>query len=300
MKKAKQELNLIFAVAEEMVQNKGEDSFYYNVADENFIIASFDGCGGSGSKKYENYSGKTGAYVASRAVCGGVKEWFYRSNKGEEIVEYIQKSLSVLKKYADKAGRIMGSLKKDFPTTAAIITGHSNQGRLEATCFWAGDSRCYQLDSDGLHQLTEDDLDGQDAMTNLTNDGVMTNVINASTSFDIHSKKLVFDKPSILLTATDGCFGYLNSPMEFEYLLTDTLSKSKNPLEWKMALNERMHEVTGDDYTLCVAAYGFGNFEEIKKCFAERNIHVAEKYINSQYEPSNLWNIYKKEYSKYL
>ena len=300
MKKAKQELNLIFAVAEEMVQNKGEDSFYYNVADENFIIASFDGCGGSGSKKYENYSGKTGAYVASRAVCGGVKEWFYQSNKGEEIVEYIQKSLSVLKKYADKAGRIMGSLKKDFPTTAAIITGHSNQGRLEATCFWAGDSRCYQLDSDGLHQLTEDDLDGQDAMTNLTNDGVMTNVINASTSFDIHSKKLVFDKPSILLTATDGCFGYLNSPMEFEYLLTDTLSKSKNPLEWKMALNERMHEVTGDDYTLCVAAYGFGNFEEIKKCFAERNIHVAEKYINSQYEPSNLWNIYKKEYSKYL
>lgn len=300
MKKAKQELSAIFSVAEEMVKNNGEDSFCYDVIDNDFIIAALDGCGGSGSKKYENYSGKTGAYVASRAVCGGIREWFRQSNNDEELVGYIQKSLAILKENGDKSGRIMGSLGKAFPTTAAVITGSFGQGKLTATCFWAGDSRCYMLDSDGLHQLSEDDLEGQDAMSNLSNDGVMTNVINASTEFGIHSKRIIIDQPCILITATDGCFGYLNSPMEFEYLLTDSLMKSKNPLGWKMALNYRMNKVTGDDYTLCVAVCGFDDFKSIQDGFAERNRIVEEKYINSENDINKLWNIYEKEYSKYL
>ena len=76
MKKLTRELNSIFSISEEMVKDNGEDCFYYDVMDDRFIIAAFDGCGGSGSKKYQNYSGKTGAYIASRAVCGGVKTWF--------------------------------------------------------------------------------------------------------------------------------------------------------------------------------------------------------------------------------
>ncbi|MBQ7400064.1 MAG: hypothetical protein IJW06_06380 [Clostridia bacterium] len=300
MKNANQELNSIFYVAEEMVNDNGEDCFYHDVIDNKFIIASLDGCGGSGSKRYKNFSGKTGAYVASRAVCGGVKAWFLESNEEEDLPTYVQDALSVCKKYADKAGRIMGSLSKAFPTTAAIITGNILRDKCEITCYWAGDSRCYMLDAKGLHQLTEDDLDGQDAMSNLTNDGVMNNSINASTSFEIHSKKIVVGYPCILLTATDGCFGYLNSPMEFEYLLTDSLVKSKNITEWKIALNERMNTVTGDDYTLCVAVCGFADFEDIRNSFVKRNEYVAEKYLNSQQDVNDLWDIYKKNYSLYL
>lgn len=300
MKKANRELNSIFSVAEEMKKNNGEDCFYFDVIDDDFIIASFDGCGGSGSKKYENYSGKTGAYIASRAVCGGIKSWFCESGKDNEISEYIHEALSVCKQYADKAGRIMGSLGKAFPTTAAIITGQIGENKVDTTCYWAGDSRCYMLDADGLHQLTADDLDGQDAMSNLSNDGVMTNVINASTSFEVHNKKISFNSPCILLTATDGCFGYLNSPMEFEYLLTDSLIKAKNLHEWKVALNERMHNVTGDDYTLCVAICGFTDFEDIKKSFVKRNEYIIEKYMNSQNDVNAMWNLYKEDYSAYL
>ena len=300
MKKANQELNSIFSVAEEMVKNNGEDCFYYDVIDNNFIIAALDGCGGSGSKKYENYSGKTGAYIASRAVCGGVRAWFCESNEESNLPNYIQEALSVCKKYADKAGRIMGSLGKAFPTTAAIITGQINENKVNTTCYWAGDSRCYMLDAKGLYQLTTDDLDGQDAMSNLTNDGVMTNVINASTSFEMHNKKLVINHPCIFLTATDGCFGYLNSPMEFEHLLIDSLVKSKNMTEWKIALNERMNKVTGDDYTLCVAICGFADFEDIKKSFVERNKYITEKYMNSQNDVNDMWEIYKEDYSAYL
>ena len=300
MKSANQELNSIFSVAEEMKKDNGEDCFYFDVIDDNFIIASLDGCGGSGSKKYENYSGKTGAYIASRAVCGGIKSWFCESNKDSELPKYIHEALSVCKKYADKAGRIMGSLGKAFPTTASVITGKMNGSNVEVTCYWAGDSRCYMLDANGLHQLTTDDLDGQDAMSNLSNDGVMTNVINASTSFEIHNKKLSFDFPCILLTATDGCFGYLNSPMEFEYLLTDSLIKAKNLHEWKITLNERMHDVTGDDYTLSVAICGFNDFGEVQDNYAKRNAYVADTYINKTTDVNAMWDIYKKEYSTYL
>ena len=300
MKKANQDLNSIFAVAEEMIKDKGEDCFYYDSADDKFIIASMDGCGGSGSKKYENYSGKSGAYIASRAVCGGVKTWFCESGNGSELNDYIHKALNVCKKYADKGGRILGSLSKDFPTTAAIITGSFSANKIDAECFWAGDSRCYMLDAVGLHQLTEDDLDGQDAMSNLTEDGVMTNVINASTSFEVHSKKLSFEKPCILLTATDGCFGYLRSPMEFEHLLVDSLIRSKSILEWKMILNHRMFDVTGDDYTLCVAVCGFKDFDKIRSYYAKRCAYISERYINSTADINALWEVYKKDYSKYL
>lgn len=300
MKKTNQELNAIFTVAEEMVKDNGEDCFYYEAIDNNFIIAALDGCGGSGSKKYENYSGKTGAYIASRAVCGGVKAWFCESNKDSELKNHVNEALSVCKQHADKAGRIMGSLGKAFPTTAAIITGELKSSCIDVNCYWAGDSRCYILDASGLHQLTTDDLDGQDAMSNLTNDGVMTNVINASTSFEIHSKKLSFENPCILLTATDGCFGYLNSPMEFEHLLIDSLVKAKNMTEWKISLNERMNKVTGDDYTLCVAICGFADFEDIRTNFVKRNEYITEKYINSQTDVNDMWNLYKEDYSLYL
>ena len=88
--------------------------------------------------------------------------------------------------------------------------------------------------------------------------------------------------------------------MEFEYLLTDSLIKAKNLHEWKIALNERMHDVTGDDYTLSVAICGFNDFGEIQGNYAKRNAYVADTYINQTTDVNAMWEIYKKEYSTYL
>ena len=88
--------------------------------------------------------------------------------------------------------------------------------------------------------------------------------------------------------------------MEFEHLLIDSLVKSKNMTEWKIALNERMNKVTGDDYTLCVAICWFADFEDIKKSFVERNKYITEKYMNSQNDVNDMWDIYKEDYSVYL
>lgn len=300
MKRDNFEINTVFCLAQEMVADNGEDCFYFDAVDDSFIVAAFDGCGGSGSKKYDNYSGKTGAYMASRAVCGGVKNWFDKVADNSELINYVQQAMSVCKKYADKTGRIMGSLGKSFPTTAAITTGHLVPGGVEITCFWAGDSRCYMLDGYGLHQLTADDLDVTDAMANLTSDGVMTNVINASTPYELHAKTLFIDHPCVLFAATDGCFGYLKSPMEFEQLITDSLLASSGIEDWKRAMFDRMLAVAGDDFTLCLAAVGYRDFASLKSSFINRNAFMAQNYMNPNIDPARLWESYKKDYSVFL
>ena len=299
MKKANQQLNSLFCVNKEMIPDHGEDSFYYDADGNDFIVAAFDGLGGAGSKRYENFSEKTGAYVGSRAVCGGVKSWFEESRKNDTIVNYIGRALEICNTYADKTGRIMGSLGKAFPTTAAIVKGVVSKNGVSMNCFWAGDSRCYMLNSEGLHQLTEDDLDGQDAMSNLLNDGVMTNVISAGAPFELHVKSKAINSPCIFLAATDGCFGYLKSPMEFEYLLLDTLVNSKNLYEWRAAMYDRILSVTGDDFTLCVAICGYKDFNDIKKRFIKRYAYMDATYINTQEDVLSLWEKYKVGYSSF-
>lgn len=300
MKRFNPKLNTLFCVAKEMKPANGEDSYFFASADDRFIVAAFDGCGGSGAKRYENYSQKTGAYVASRAVCGGVEEWFNDGADNEKMVSFVCDSLAVCKRFADKTGAIRGSLSKAFPTTVAAAVGKIQKNTLSLSCFWAGDSRCYLLDSHGLHQLTDDDLDVKDAMENLTADGVLTNVVNASTHFEIHSKVISVTEPCIIISATDGCFGYLSSPMAFEHMLTDTLVRAGNPSEWKEMLFSNMSDVAGDDFTLCTAIVGYKDFAEVKQDFAKRNEYVAQNFLNGNYDPADLWEIYKKDYSVYL
>ncbi|MBE6681250.1 MAG: hypothetical protein E7600_03055 [Ruminococcaceae bacterium] len=289
-------LNSIFCVHGEMVPNNGEDCYYFGANSSSAIISVFDGCGGIGSKRYNNFSGKTGAYIASRAVAGAVKAWFDENGKAGNIKEYIQWSLRICNKFADSTGRIMGSLGKSFPTTAAIIHTQSDS----ATCYWAGDSRCFMLNSLGLHQLSTDDIDGEDAFSNITSDGVLTNVICSSSDFTVHEKKFNFKYPCIFITSSDGCFGYLPSPMDFEFLLTKAIISCDNSKALKEYLNNCIKEYTGDDYTLCISVFGFDSYTHMKEYFIDRCTYVKNTFIDSDMPLEDKWNIYKGEYSKYL
>lgn len=290
-------LDTVFCIEKAMKSDNGEDSYYYGISEKSVLVSVFDGCGGIGSKRYENYSGKTGAYVASRAVCGGIESWFNSEDKNvEQVDDYIKKALDICEEYADKTSRFIGSLGKSFPTTAAIIYAEEMGKKIKTTCLWAGDSRCYMLNAKGLHQLSVDDLDGIDAYSNLTSDGVLKNVISASAPFEIHKKEMFFDMPCVIFTATDGCFGYLNSPMDFEYLFTNLLMKSKDLKEWKTLLYKNLLEYAGDDYTMSIAAFGFGDFSNMKRNFAARNEYVYNTFINSNAEAEEKWKLYKDEY----
>lgn len=290
-------LDAVFCVEKEVKPNNGEDSYYYSVEGKNVMVAVFDGCGGIGSKRYGNYSGKTGAYIASRAVCGAVGTWFKTKNRDpKELYYYVKRSLEVCEGYADKTSRFIGSLGKSFPTTAAIICAREEGKKIKATCMWAGDSRCYMLNSKGLHQLSADDVNEEDAYSNLKSDGVLTNVICASIPFEIRIKEITVDMPCILFTATDGCFGYLKTPMDFEYLLTNLMMKSKNLTEWKKYIYDNLQGFAGDDYTMSVAVFGYGDFRNMQANFVSRNEYVYNTFINSPISSDKKWDMYKTEY----
>ena len=150
----------------------GEDSYVRALNVVAGIVGVCDGCGGSGSKKYTRYLGRTGAYMASRAVSAATKDWFYDFCDGKCSDEHPEISLktkmvqylSICRDEGGEDSALKGFMSKDFPTTASVIVTWKTTDALDVLCLWAGDSRCYMLNDEGLFQLTEDDLDIKDAM----------------------------------------------------------------------------------------------------------------------------------------
>ena len=138
---------------------------------------------------------------------------------------------------------------------------------INVNFLWAGDSRGYVLDEDGLHQITTDDIDGEDAMSNLSNDGVLKNVASLANDYEIHTRHIILKKPSVVFCATDGCFGYLSTPMEFEDMLLETLLLSESPNQWKQMLYDKIGLYAGDDYTMSLLAVGFNDFANFERSF---------------------------------
>jgi len=65
-------------------------------------------------------------------------------------------------------------------------------------------------------------------------------------------------------------------------------------------MDARIGEVAGDDYTMSVAVIGYEDFDDIKANFADRNSFVGEKYTTPEADPNELWELYKKEYNRYI
>ena len=135
-----------------------------------------------------------------------------------------------------------------------------------------------------------------DAMENLREDAPMTNVANASVPFVVHRKSTELKKPSLLIAATDGCFGYLTSPMEFEKLLLQTMNVSENMEQWKSELEKEIEKVAGDDFTLAIWNGMFGSFQEMKDSFRQRQQYMEEKYPLEEKTTEEMLSIQWREY----
>lgn len=304
----------IIECCQEKIKHNGEDSYFTSLNDNAGIVSVFDGCGGSGAKKYPKFHNKTGAYMSSRVVAGATKDWFsesygtpeYQSSPAASLKKKIKHYLSICKDVGDEASALKGGLTKDFPTTASIVLVSTKNGRdLDVLCLSAGDSRCYLLSSDGLMQLTKDDLGNVDAMENLTADAVLTNVITTSKDFEIHQKQLKIKSPCILFTATDGCFGYLSTPMEFEYMLLRTLLDASSITEWESKLKADLMQISGDDFSLTGISVGFGSFQNLQNAFRSRVDYLHAYFISklqgmSHEEKKVLWLMYKNSYEHYI
>lgn len=303
-------------IAGEKITGRGEDAYLNCMAENGGIFGVFDGCGGLGARQYEELYGWTGAYAASRAVAYGLYDWFQDSvsaderwweQAGDKVRQVAADALNRCGSLVRVKSTLMGGMQKEFPTTAVVglLYWMAERQRLCLDFLWAGDSRGYVLDQTGLCQITVDDAEGQNAMSEIYSDGALTNVLSASSPFVVHEKKLLLGAPSIVFAATDGCFGYLASPMEFEFLLLDALMDAQNLPQWEEKVSALFAEYAGDDYTMSGLLLGFRSFDECRQYYKARRQFLESEYIaplgsGNREDRYRLWERYRKNYEKYL
>lgn len=281
-----------FKIYTEKKINEGEDAIplISGCGEGKLVGAVFDGLGGSGGSKIASSGGvtKTQAYFASRIV----RDFFSDACVSHAIDTFFVKNVleTQLSQYMKTAAndftfpqtQIITKRASQLPTTlAGFYLGFANSDAMKATIFWAGDSRCYLLDeANGLFPLTKDDLQHEgDEFENLKTDSPMSNYIDATGNFTINLKKFKLSKTNILIAATDGCFGYFQTPMHFELMMLKTLSASKSISHWQSNIEEQIVKVTQDDATLAMVATGWESFDEIKRAFANRLEETYTKFI---------------------
>lgn len=299
---AEDALSALFVVSGEKKDGLGEDSYTLAANTQgNVLLSVFDGCGGSGAKVYETYSGHTGAYLASRIASGVAYDWFQREEPDDALENHLKNALAKYKEKSRSTSTIRSSMAKDFPTTASVMHCTLSDDSVRAVCLWCGDSRGFALTAKGLRQLTADDVQSTGTEPDMRSDGVMTSLCSASKPFSLHSRELYLPKQCILITATDGCFGYVPSPIHFEMLLLDTLLRSTSLEEWKNRIFQTLKEISADDYTMCVAAFGYDTFQDMQKQFVNRANQLLAQYIRpwenaTEEQKQALWLTYAASY----
>lgn len=312
-------LNFVLSFCRDMIPEKGEDSYCYSFCDTAGMLGVFDGCGGAGARTHEYYSGKTEAYIASR-LCAGAFYDSFRANfpcgtASEQLAEetFAAGAIQRLKDYAppkeDTGMLITGSMVRTLPTTVAVALVRQGRGEeVLVSAIWAGDSRVYLWDEQGLHQLTMDDTSVPDPMDTLYEDGVLRNLFCSDRRVKTHCKTIAVKPPFMVLAATDGCFGYVSTPMEFEAMLAETLRSAQTPQQWEDALAARIGAVAGDDHTLFLAAFGYDSFQALQASQQMRCSHILQTYVapvsglpvEDRQSRYLLWEQYKADYMRYL
>ncbi|MBR4308605.1 MAG: hypothetical protein IKT58_03320 [Oscillospiraceae bacterium] len=311
-------LDFLLRFCRDMIPKNGEDSYCYCFCDTAGLLGVFDGCGGAGARKHEYYSDKTEAYMASRICAGAVYDSFCKTFPREisanEFVEQIlvPDALNCLRAYAppkeNNGVQIMGSMVRTLPTTAAIaLVQDGGREDLLVSAIWAGDSRVYLLDGQGLAQLTEDDTTVPDPMLTLYEDGILKNIFCSDRKVRVNCRSFRVKPPFVLLSATDGCFGYVSTPMEFEGILLGTLLNAQSPKDWEEKMAGLIGKCAGDDHTLCLASFGYGDFAKLRSSMKNRYDYIVQAYLNTvndlpvedRQSRFVLWEKYRGEYMRY-
>jgi serine/threonine protein phosphatase PrpC len=257
------------------------------------LAGVFDGMGGAGGTVYETEDGpRSGAYLASRIARDVVEEQLLaalapeRPLPGEATATALHDAVEAalqarLAELNAPTSRLRSRLLRALPTTMALgALQRAERDGDDWVChvLWAGDSRVYACTADGLQQVSVDDLrDAGDAMANLQRDSVISNAISADTEFRINHRQVRLTAPFFLLCATDGCFGYLRSPMHFEEIVLRTLLSASTEDEWSAALQAEISAVTGDDAAMAVIAVG-ADLPGLQRLLAPRHAEVVEQY----------------------
>ena len=328
-KNVEMEISLILSIH---AVSGGESSNYENGCEDERILCIhkgnrlllsgvLDGCGGAGSRKYVASENWTGARIASHEAGCALAEWFQTKNDSEihsmtieevaaELQGKLSKHLKIVKERAEIGNgetRIISNMIKDFPTTLAVMTAESaEKGTVRIRSYWAGNSRNYILLPGGLKQISKDDLENNGDDDDPMADGGLSNCVSASIPFEICCKEIYETGPMILISGTDGIFGYFDSPIRLEWILLDTLQHADTPICWEEGLKAEIDRVSLDDHTLELVALNMGDFQNLKALYKERWSYLQATYmgkLNTAAEKEDgaqlyleLWRQYKEDY----
>ena len=301
------------------------------------LLGVFDGMGGAGGTVYETPEGRrTGAYLGSRIARDVVEQrmldllepdWHLNGNAAARNLEHsVQQALKQrLQELNPAPSGLRSRLIRALPTTMALVALQRTQPggpTWAGHVFWAGDSRVYVFEARGASQLSTDDLrDPGDALANLRRDSVVSNALSADTEFHINYRRVELHSPFLVVCATDGCFGYVRTPMHFEYLVLRHLLEARSTEVWSSALQSEIAAVTGDDAAMSTLGVG-ADLQEFQQLFAPRVAELASDFIEPLDDLSDAvtraeqelralqsrqldemterWNRYKSEYERYL
>lgn len=318
---------------------RGEDSDPILFSDSNIIVCGvFDGMGGAGATEYPSDFSHDGmdmtkAYIGSRIVRNAIEN-LIKSNTAIVLEGNFASVLkeTILARYNEEKekfppkskGGLRSALIKEYPTTLALACVNKSEDIYVIDSYWAGDSRNYLWTTEGLFQISIDDLKGElDPLENLHEDAPMSNCIHADGPFAINHKriKLKGSEKFVIISATDGCFGYYPSPMDFERSLTKSLKRSNTIEEWKPNMEKEFSYVTADDFSFSMAGIGFKDFKELQKSLSKPNKLVkpfskkresVEKEVTTaedklyrlhrtlENQVLEFWPKYRKSYLKYM
>jgi hypothetical protein len=283
------------------------------------LLAVFDGAGGSGSasaRRLADGSDLSGAYVASRLAKEVVEAWATEQiARGDELIRpddlqaRLTGALQHEASYRDvPTTALKGSLRRVLPTTMAAIRFTAAPDALWAHVLWAGDSRAYVLTPGaGLQVLTVDDTRETDALELIRNDQPMANLLCADRPFTVNHLQYRLDLPTVVLVATDGCFGYVRTPAHFEHLLLASLARSSSAEEWADDLIETFGAIAADDISFAIGAFGFGDHARLKRALQPRGDYLAQEhwapFERYAYDPDEIealrgasWEVYRDLY----
>lgn len=295
----------------------GEDNWCYGFCKDTGMLAIFDGCGGSGARQHAEYANHSEAYMASRLCAGAVYEcmqrYFPSRYKEDVFVQNvlfpaISDRLKANVPVESASGIRISGLRTLPSTMAAALVRSCNNEKLAISSVWAGDSRVYVLDASGLSQLSVDDSNQPDPMEGIYDDGTLTNVLCVDRPVQLNHRTIHIQPPCMVIAASDGCFGYVSTPMEFEGMILHTLLESNSVAQWEDNLYRLIASFAGDDHTLLLASFGFGSFGEIQKCFSRHYDQLRKDYLETVWETPwedretrrKLWKTYRKNYMKYI
>lgn len=170
---------------------------------------------------------------------------------GEGLAETIRVKLE---RFAERMGLVLESKTRGsylLPSTLVIALTEEHDEDVDVLYLWAGDSRGYLWDTDGLAQITDDHEQNE----------TMTNLITLTKPFAIEARLLTVKKPVVLFNASDGCYKCpcFASPLDLEYSLlqgfagADGFEKASELLDVTFA-GIGTHD---DSNTIALATFGY-------------------------------------------